>query len=365
MSTRFYPCCNAPPDPPDISPTPAAGWEKTTGITRVSLLDHQSGITASYSIASTGVANNDVAIVQLISEPLPAQIVEGTLKGQFFADQVASGDDFRSQIVVRVFSKDGTTVRGTLLDFDASALSSEWANNTATNRKFPLAASSPATLTPVTLVDGDRIVVELGYRSHSTSVSDGSIVLTEGIEAAENETETLSSAYGGWLEFSQNFKVYPNRYLTRATRNAGATLGTGSAWVGSGAIDIIPITSGWYSKRPLKIYGLTYRPVTVPSVDTTVEFLFQISIQSPASVVTVVAQLPGSLRSDTGVGYYMSQPILHLPETFSLPIGWGLLVEFFSSVAFTVEAVKALYEEVGPSMVSADRRVRRNPLLVR
>src|SRR4030065_973968 len=102
----------------------------------------------------------------------------------------------RSRIVIRVVSQDGLTNRGTLLDFDTRPLSSEWPT-TKQNRRFPrlntilyrdtviptalgdttaglppemedelfsLAVPQPVTMSPVFALDGDRSVVEVGFR---------------------------------------------------------------------------------------------------------------------------------------------------------------------------------------------------------
>src|SRR4030065_2799953 len=107
----------------------------------------------------------------------------------------------RSRIVIRVVSQDGLPNRGTLLDFDTRPLSSEWPT-TRQNRRFPrlntilyrdtviptalgdtttglpperedelfsLAVPQSVAMSPVFALDGDRIVVEVGFRGHAAS----------------------------------------------------------------------------------------------------------------------------------------------------------------------------------------------------
>jgi hypothetical protein len=106
--------------------------------------------------------------------------------------------------VVRLVSGDGLTVRGTLVAADAAALSSEWGLDTAPrNRKFPLAAISPVTVSNVVAQEGDRLVFELGARVDNNDAEQIELVVgdAQGADLPENET---SSATAGdpWVEFS-------------------------------------------------------------------------------------------------------------------------------------------------------------------
>jgi hypothetical protein len=143
---------------------------------------------------------------QWISEALAAQTISGTVKSIIRCSESNVAADFRSQLSIRVVSGDGGTVRGTLLALDESTLSNEWATS-LTNRKFPLNWSGAGvTLSSVTVQNGDRIVVEVGYRAHNTSATSYTGNVEAGDSAAqdcvENETDVLQ--YNPWIEFSQN-----------------------------------------------------------------------------------------------------------------------------------------------------------------
>jgi len=192
---------------PPVSPAFAAAWGSTASAVRRWLTGQGQTFDspmATKSVAETSAAATDVLIGQFVSAPLIAQTLSGSIRGQISASEDAADADMRTAMVVKVVSNDGLTVRGTLLAIDdASALSSEFATS-FTNRKLPLAATAPATLTPVTLLDGDRLVVELGYRSHNVLTASKTGSFRTGTATAadltEDETSTLDNR--PWIEFS-------------------------------------------------------------------------------------------------------------------------------------------------------------------
>jgi hypothetical protein len=217
MATRFYYESNAISTPNGagvialpIAPAFDGSWEANPTVRRYWLTTDKWGTDRTELTASStqNTGTYDVAIAQFISAPLAAQTIDGNVKGQIQARESAADADLRAQIVIRVVSNDGTSVIGTLLASDAAALSSEWNNSSVTERnaKFPLAASSPATLTSTAVSAGDRLVVEIGYRAHNTLNAARTGTLAIGSagssgDLAENETETTAT-YTPWLEFS-------------------------------------------------------------------------------------------------------------------------------------------------------------------
>lgn len=145
----------------------------------------------------------------LVSNPLAAQTISGTAKAVARVSENAAGSDLRSQIVIRVMSDDLQTERGVLYAGDDGALVTEW-STTVTNRYFP--QSGAATLSSVDVQDGDRLLVELGYRSHAAGTSgSGTIDLgDDGTDLPDNESNTTQGA--PWIEFSQTliFKDFPH-----------------------------------------------------------------------------------------------------------------------------------------------------------
>jgi hypothetical protein len=146
--------------------------------------------------------------VQLISMPLAAQTITGTVKGYALFSESDTAQDCRVQCEIRIISPGGT-VRGTLLAANTDALSSEFVT-TPTNRRIPLLAASN-TLTSVSAQDGDYLVVEIGHRTHVASGTSYNVTVRwhDGIgstDLPEDETDT-DSTKAPWIEFSQTLLV--------------------------------------------------------------------------------------------------------------------------------------------------------------
>jgi hypothetical protein len=211
VATRLY---LIPGSTPSISPAFAAAWNQTTGAIRRLMSPATEPVppsTASETRTqseSSATSPFDVLLAQLISPPLSGAQTLGdggaTLKGRIRAFEADADADYRAQLVAYVVSSDGGTVRGTLLALDASALASEFAVNALTARKFPL--GSPATLSSVAASDLDRIVVEVGYRSHNSHATarNAQIELRQGAASDLAEDETGTGADNPWLEFSED-----------------------------------------------------------------------------------------------------------------------------------------------------------------
>jgi hypothetical protein len=142
--------------------------------------------------------------VQLISMPLAAQTITGTVKGYALFSESDAAQDCRVQCEIRIISQAGT-VRGTLLAADTGALSSEFVA-TPTNRRIPLLAATN-TLTSVSAQEGDYLVVEIGHRTHVASGTSYTATVRwqdnpGSTDLPEDETDT-DATKAPWLEFSQ------------------------------------------------------------------------------------------------------------------------------------------------------------------
>jgi hypothetical protein len=106
-------------------------------------------------------------------------------------------------MVVRVLSGDGSTVRGTLIASDTTALSNEMSTS-MTNRKFPVGWID-TTPTPVNALDGDRIVIEVGVRRYGVTWALDSFDVGSAYNVSDClEDETGTAAYNPWIEFADN-----------------------------------------------------------------------------------------------------------------------------------------------------------------
>lgn len=204
-------------DTPDISPAPDGLWNKIDSYLPINLhLNRENRVgqgvwheSSSVTVASTGVQYDDVLMLQAISPPLAAQTISGTFKCYLRVRESLGSLDARSQIVIRVVSSDGATVRGTLYagDTGTGAVSQEWVASSSTFQNASFPRSLPASISSLAISAGDRLVVEIGYRAHAASSEQGRILLglldldEFPLDIAENETDQGGSIRG-WLEFS-------------------------------------------------------------------------------------------------------------------------------------------------------------------
>ncbi|MDI6854391.1 MAG: hypothetical protein QME75_12400 [Deltaproteobacteria bacterium] len=206
MATRLYFHGSGPGDKyiPPVSPAYAAEWERTSAAARryLSRLKRNSvNGEASGSEYEAGPAN-DTLLRQFVSDPLTAQTISGTVKGQLRCRESDAAADFCRAIVIKVVSEDGSTVRGTLLAHFPEALASEFdAGATPVNRNFPPSLS----LTQVDAQAGDRLVVEVGFRAFNTVTTayTGYLHFNDYSGTSDlPEDETTADNLCGWLEFS-------------------------------------------------------------------------------------------------------------------------------------------------------------------
>ena len=216
MATRLYLATFRLFPNPEIAPD--AAWDDLT-ISEplmlalhgdISIVAQEHGGTDPKGFTNTGVtvAGPANALVRALrSPPLDVdQTIAGTVTGQIRASQSHVNANAMVQMGIRVVAPDGS-IRGTLLALHTEALSSEvTVGATQTNRTLPLAALSPATLTSVDALAGDRIIVELGLRkteagttSRNYNMSFGTTNITD---LPVNETDT--AGFSPWIQFSQD-----------------------------------------------------------------------------------------------------------------------------------------------------------------
>lgn len=232
MATRIYPSTGSAA----ISPTVDGSWEfSDPSFSRwpaaASTATYPTAGNSSTALGS-GVANDDTCVFQLVFGPIAAQTITGTVKGQFGCREANAASDADGQVVIRVIAPNGSTVRGTLLASDTSALASEFAVSTGaqTNNKFP--KSGAATLSSVTAQDGDYIVVEVGFRNHGTNTGACRVGIPGGDQSngdlPEDTTTTPVSNYRAWVEFSQTITLSNPQITTTDTLTASDTFSGGN-----------------------------------------------------------------------------------------------------------------------------------------
>ncbi len=223
MSTRFYFSVN---ESPDITPLFSSEWESTSGAFRKLMRKAKKG-GLPYAIwptfgGSAVVSTTDYLMAQFISNPLTAQTISGTVKGQIPMARILADLPHTKPcraLKIKVVSGDGGTVRGVLLDHFPSSLVSEFGEYSAdhlstTNRYFPPSDS----LSSVDCQEGDRVVVEIGCRVFVTDTpANGSVIAmltcdSDNTDLPEDEETSVGiDSYArltdpgiAWIEFSSD-----------------------------------------------------------------------------------------------------------------------------------------------------------------
>lgn len=209
MASRFrFPSSGASPTP---SQSFRGGWSQTGSANRYPLeylgTRGNTGNNTSTLGGGTDQALETLLRAQWASPQLVGQTIQvQTVKAQFQALEDNALNDLFLYIYVGVCNGAGTTLRGTLVSLTADNL--ELNLTTAQNRGFSTTCSE------VVMLDGDRIVVEVGHGgdnqaggSHNGAVKIG--VNSAGADLAENDTDTTASNVDPWLEFvTDTFSIF-------------------------------------------------------------------------------------------------------------------------------------------------------------
>lgn len=198
MATRLYFEANTVPA---ITPAFDGNWASNAQAVRRLLRTTQDATTETRAGALTGAADDEDLIVQLISPPLAgAQTVSGTMTVVSRGRELAGTDNINSRPRhARVVQADGS-LRGTLEAYTVPASTTELSTTFAGQQHMTNGA-----IISVNAQDGDRIVVEIGYRESSTGTTpQWEMVLggtgTDHGSAANNDTTGTVP----WLELSAN-----------------------------------------------------------------------------------------------------------------------------------------------------------------
>ena len=207
MPTRFwFPASEAAA----VSPAFTAGWDNTGQAVRRRLahVKGTSALTGGTIIQWSGSGQTDALDRQYVSDEMAAGVVfqsgVTTCKCYLMARQFAGSDEVEQRpLSIRVFSSDGSTVRATVWAKNLYASINEL-TTTYTNRSW---ANGDTATGSYTTVDGDRLVVEIGYEEDAFSgTSDAQALWGElGTDIPENESNTTQNP--GWIEFSNTITM--------------------------------------------------------------------------------------------------------------------------------------------------------------
>lgn len=185
-----------------ITTAPHTSWEQTAGaITGKALGTARTGANTSVTIAETSTSNVfDSMQGQWISPPFTSS---GTFTGPWQAvwasSETADAADFTLSSYLRIVSNDGTVVRG-LPSIVGTTLPGGEITTVLSGRKI-----SVDLVTPVAVQQGDRLVLELGFRSNNTVNTSYSSTIRYGGTVGDLEagdTGATATTASGWIEFA-------------------------------------------------------------------------------------------------------------------------------------------------------------------
>lgn len=209
--TRLYPSASG------VKTTLATirgAWEKTAGHAVCGMgAKDLSGLGGPLSIGvaeTVATADYDVLLLRCVSAPLAADhAFSGTLD-LVMGVQEASSSDADMAFYLHVFVTQGDTdnLRGTLLANYADPNTNEW-GTTALGKSL----SAVATLTAVSALAGDRIVVEIGYRARNTTTSSRTGTIWYGGSGSDLTVGGAAAGGIGYFDFSDTFTLAENPVL--------------------------------------------------------------------------------------------------------------------------------------------------------
>jgi hypothetical protein len=189
-----------------------------------------------------------------VLENLPPQVIDGTMSVVLRTSETSNLVDASLQVVARVMSADGTVERGVLYGGHSEALNSTAG---ALGQEFSTTASTriinAVPLSPVTVQDGDMLVVEMGWRSHGSDTTSRTAALQLGYSSDDLDfalTAGLTQSDNPWVEFSE--------LATRQTVAPPAIPGADGAL--SWEFDSADELEHWYSNNGTLSYDSTTAP---------------------------------------------------------------------------------------------------------
>lgn len=203
-------------------------WDDATQFFGVLMSTTRAGTVSNRTGTETSITDNwDVLVLHVVSDPIPAQTVSGTLDWLMGVQE--SNAAMNAHWHIYAYVEDGAGAeRGVLYaDYTEALGTNEWPTTLTA-----LGPTGPITLTPIAAQNNDRIVIEVGFVSRNTDATSftGTIARggSSGIELISGGDPTL---YTGWFQFSQDLfppvrsRHRPHRSATNDTADTLSFLG--------------------------------------------------------------------------------------------------------------------------------------------
>ena len=242
MATRFY--FQAGTTPP-VSPAFAAGWNSTTGMVRLKM-DTSKVATAftDYPSSSNPFGGSYSGVAQFVSRPLNgAQTITATgLRPIVARVRNNSGlSDKEVAFVLRVCNQAGTAFRGTLL-------AQTFSNGADFSGSYTSRVPAQDNMTSVAAQDGDRLVLEIGFRNNTSGAGNNSYELGDSASSDLGTAAGETNQYNPWCELvsvTLSFQVEGGTDYTKTISNSIRTFGLGASTKWGATYSMVWGTSKW------------------------------------------------------------------------------------------------------------------------
>jgi len=190
-----------------------SGWQLTTGAVRRKMVITTSvdAITTGAIISGANSAGTTFLDRQYVSDPISFQVISGSANMQLMTREYAGTDNVDLLMIKAYVVDSAASARGTLLTLNSYAATAEFVNDGTHRNKTALDGDI---MTAVTAQNGDRIVLEIGYRN-STSGTTPQASAKYGNNAANlpvNETQTTNGA--GFFTISPDISFFNQQILS-------------------------------------------------------------------------------------------------------------------------------------------------------
>lgn len=202
-------------DTPTISPVFSGTWQNSTQAVRrmMSVDKNKDAITTGTTIDIGAAAGANALDRQYVTPGLAqGQFINGFVSGQLMVREEVLDNDFVDRVLMcmKLVSNDGQTIRGTLLNLGLWSSQVEFLNSVTCRNKT---INTGTALNPLTALEGDRIVIEIGY-----GVSVASVIPKAGAKwgaaAPLLPVEELQTTDGaGWIQISPNLKFRDTEFF--------------------------------------------------------------------------------------------------------------------------------------------------------
>lgn len=186
------------------------------------------------------------AMLRYVWGPIAGQTISGTVRMVMRALESNAGANANLAMAVKIIKPDGTD-RATLLvvtSSDSATSPYEMTVTLSTKRVWTATETEPLTLTSQTATVGDYLVIEIGFRSATTTTRNISLRYGDAAGSDCPYSDDDVNDYNGWVEFSQTINLNQQNINETVTPAKFAGVGAATNIIGGEAPATLPNYKG-------------------------------------------------------------------------------------------------------------------------